>query len=94
MAVTRNANVIRMTADNDTISLGVSGINIAGVRLIAGADAATAVLKVTDTNGMVLVSLKAAASTTDEHSIPFRCQASTLHLDLTGTSPEVFIYLE
>lgn len=95
MAVTRNGNVVRMTADNDTITIAKTGFRIAGFRLVAGIDAATASFKETDTNGRVIMSLKAnAANATDESAIMFRCDVETLHLDLTGTTPEVFIYLE
>ena len=95
MAVTRKSNVIRMTADNDTVSIANTGFKIAGARLVAGSDAATALIKITDTSGAVLISLSAnAAGATDEMSICFRCDASTLHLDLTGTGSEVFLYLE
>lgn len=93
MATTVSNNIVRMTADNDTYAAG-GRIKIKGVRLVAGADAATALIKVTSTGGAVLCSLKAAASSTDECQLPFTCDSGTIWLDTTGTSPEVFIYLE
>lgn len=95
MTVVRKSNVIRVTADNDTVSIANTGLRIKTIRLVAAADAATALIKETDTNGAVLFSLKAAANTTDEMNLDgLRIDVSTLHVDLTGTSPEVFIYVE
>lgn len=94
MATTSKNNVIRLTADNDTYDIGGAGkIKVKGVRLIAGADAATALIKETDTSGAVLMSLKAAAAGVDESQICF-VATGKIHVDMTGTSPEVFIYLE
>lgn len=94
MAVTTKSQVIRMTADNDTYAPGLGRIKIKGARLVAGADAATALIKQNDTSGAVLMSLKAAAAGTDESQICFTSDSGTLHLDLTGTDAEVFLYLE
>jgi len=93
MATTVKNNVVKMTADNDTYAPG-GKIKVRGVRLVAGVDAATAQLKSTNTSGDVLISMKAAASSVDESQICFTCDAGTIHVDMTGTSPEVFIYLE
>lgn len=94
MAMTQKSGVIRFTADNDTYSPGLGRIKIKGCRLVAGADAATAQIKLTDTNGQIIYSLKAAAAGTDESHIEVAADASTIHVDMTGTSPEVFLYLE
>lgn len=94
MAVTRKSNVVVVGADNDTINLGKGGSRIAGARLVAGADAATAIFKITDTSGEVLISLKAGAGLVDEFNICFRCDAEIIHVDISGTSPEVYLYLE
>lgn len=94
MAAVRKGNVITGIADNDTVTFGKGGFRIAGARLVAGADAATCSIKITDTNGQVVISLKAGAGLVDESSIVFRCDAETLHFDVTGTTPEVYLYLE
>ena len=96
MAVNRAGNVIRMTEDNDTVVVSGTGFRISGARLISGSDASSALIKATDTDGKVLISLKADPTIqgADEMAIPFRCDVTTLHLDLTGTGAEVFIYLE
>lgn len=94
MAATRKGNVITGIVDNDTVTMGKGGFRIAGARLIAGTDAATARIKITDTSGSVIISLKAAAEGTDECSIRFRCDAEILHFDVSGTDPEVYLYLE
>lgn len=93
MATTVANNVVKMTADNDTYA-PQGKIRIKGIRLISGSDAATAQLKQTNTSGATLCSLKAASGGVDESVIEFSCDTGTLHLDLTGTSPEVYIYLE
>lgn len=95
MAVSRDSNVIRMTADDDTVTMGQGGFHIVAVRLVGGSDAATALIKETNTSGTVLFSLKtAAANGVDSFEACVRVEASTLHLDLTGTGAEVFIYLK
>jgi hypothetical protein len=95
MTVTRKSNVIRVTADNDTISIAGSGLRIKTIRLVGGVDASTARIKETDTNGAVLFALNAAAAGVDELNLDgLRIDVATLHVDLTGTAPEVFIYVE
>lgn len=93
MATTVKNNVVRMTADNDTYAPG-GKIRVRGVRLVAGIDAATAQLKATSTSGDILISMKAPANTVDDSQIAWVCDSGTLWLDCTGTSPEVYIYLE
>lgn len=84
-----------MTADNDTVTLGQGGAYIVCVRLVGGSDAATAQIKETTTSGNTLFSMKtAAANGVDSFESCVRVEASTLHLDLTGTGAEVFIYLK
>lgn len=95
MATTIKNNVVRLTADNDTFGqIGMGKIKIRGCRLIAGSDAATAQIKILNTDGVVLMSLKAAANAADESQICFTVDGGIVHVDMTGTSPEVFIYLE
>lgn len=95
MAVTRKGNVIRMTANLDTIQLGKGGFRIINIRLVGGADASTAVIRDTDGSGHTLAVLKAAiASCNDLYVASCRMDSETLHLTLTGTAPEVYIYLE
>lgn len=95
MATTSANQVVRMTADNDQYGSGLGKLRVKGVRLIGGSDAATAQIKIGDTNGQILMSLKcAAANGIDEANICFTVDGGKIHLDLTGTSAEVFIYLE
>ena len=94
MAAVRKGNVVTGIVDNDTINMGKGGFRIAGARLVAGADAATAVFKITDTSGQSVISLKAGAGLVDECNICFRCDAEILHVDVSGTAPEVYLYLE
>ncbi len=95
MAVTRKSNIIRVTADNDTTSIAGSGLRIKAIKLVGGSDASTVRIKETDTNGMVLFGLNAAANSSDDLYLDgMRIDVATLHFDLTGTGPEVFIYLE
>lgn len=94
MAMSVKNNVIRLTADNDTYGSAGPKLKIKGVRLVAGTDAATALIKATNTAGDVLYSLKAAAEGVDEGRICFTCDSGVIHVDLTGTSSEVFLYLE
>lgn len=93
MATNVKNNVVHMTASLDTYA--PSGrIKVKGVRLVAGVDAAVATIRETDASGAVLMVLKAPAAGTEESHIPFFIGVGTFHVTMTGTSPEVFIYLE
>lgn len=89
MAVTRQGNSIRITADNDTIT-GI--FRIKSINYVAGTGTPTAQMKVTDTNGMLLWSANAATS--DEYSVCMRLANGTYHFDLAGTGTEVILHLE
>lgn len=96
MAVTKtDGRIIRMTADDDVYDSGLKVLQIKGCRLVAGSGAdATAQLKKNNTNGEVVMSMAAAQKTSDDSAIPFVVEGGTIHLDLSGTGAEVFVYLE
>lgn len=90
MAVTSEGSVIRMTADNDTFD-NQAKLKICGVKVIGGSDAWTAKIKDTDTNGMILWEGSGAANENMFDQVELRADAK-IHLDLTGTSPVVYVY--
>lgn len=92
MAVT-GSKIIRMTASLDVYASGNKKLCIKGIRLIAPADS-TAVLRKDDANGEIVCSLTALAKTADESVIPIDVEGGKLHLTLTGTGAEVFVYLD
>lgn len=96
MAVSSGNNVIRMTSDDDKYGDNSMGrLKFKGARLVAGSGATgTAQIKVNDTNGSVLCSMSAVQATADECSICFTCDSGMVHLDLTGSGAEVYLYLE
>lgn len=90
MAVTRSANTIRMTADNDTVT-GL--LRVCSINYIAGTGTPTAALKVANTGGAVLWSANSATS--DVYDVDLRLEDGvTYHLDLAGTGTEVILYVE
>lgn len=88
MAVTRAGNVIRMTADNDTVA---GPIHICGIRYIAGTGSPSVTLKAGDTSGNNLYFNNNAASIFEEVEIR---EQGTVHLDLAGTGTEIYLYTE
>lgn len=92
MAVTYEGSVIRMTADNDTFD-NQAKLKICGIKLVGGADASTAIIKDTDTNGMILWQGRAGAAADLYEQVYILCDKK-IHLDLTGTTPVVYIYKE
>lgn len=62
-----------------------------GVRLRAGADAATATVRETDGSGRILAVLGAAAGLADEQDIPVTFLGN-VHVTTTGTSPKVLLF--
>jgi hypothetical protein len=75
-------------------ALATSRGELRGVQLNAGSDAATVIVKDGGASGTVLASLKALANTTQVLWFPGVLPFTTdLHVTLTGTSPEVFLFL-
>lgn len=66
---------------------------LAGARLVAGADVATAVIRETNGAGRVLLRLSAPATTADEcmpaEGIDF---VGNVHVTLTGTAPQLSLF--
>lgn len=90
MAVTRKANTVRITADNDTFT-GVQ--RICAINYVAGTTTPSASIKETDTNGQLLFSVNAASS--DVYCASLRLEPGvTYHVDLAGTGTEIILYLE
>lgn len=90
MAVTRRANTIRITADNDTVT---GPVRIKAINYVAGTGTPTAVMKETDTNGAVMWSANSATS--DVYGVCVKLESGIVyHFDLAGTGTEVILYTE
>lgn len=88
MAVTRHGTVIKIAADNDTIT---GTFKISSILYKAGASTPSALLKVTDTNGMIL--WEADSTTTVHNEVEMYLPEGTYHFDLAGTGTAVYLYL-
>jgi len=86
MAVTRQTNVVRIDADNDTIS---DAQNVTGILYIPGTGSPTAAIKKTDTSGMVLWECSGASRLFD--NVELRLKGTT-HFDLAGTGTVLYLY--
>ena len=93
MAVT-GRSIIKFTEDNDTFDSGQKRLKIKGVRLVTAAADSTAVVRELNSNGTVIYSLTALAKTSDESQICTIVDSGILHVDLSGASAEVFVYVE
>ena len=90
MAVTRTLNVVRITADNDTVA---GPLNICSINYVAGTPTPSASIRLTNGSGQQLWGANAAAS--DVYVAEIRVpQGDTIHIDLAGTGTEVILYLE
>ena len=90
MAVTKTLNVIRITADNDTVT---GPLNICSINYVAGTSTPSAQIRLTNESGMLLWS--ANATTSDVYDVDIKAtSADTLHIDIAGTGTEVILYLE
>ena len=90
MGVTKTLNVVRITADNDTVT---GPLRICSINYIAGTGTPTAAMKLTDTSGQTLWYANAASS--DVYDVDIRVPSNnTIHFDLAGTGTEVLLYLE
>lgn len=92
MAVTHEGTVIRLTADNDAFD-NAARLKVCGIKVIGGSDAWTATIKDTDTNGMILWEGAGGANEDLFEQVYFMADQK-IHLDLTGTSPVVYVYKE
>lgn len=66
---------------------------LAGATLLAGADAATAIIRETDGSGRILGVLGAGIGLTDHWVPPGPVEfTATIHVTLTGTAPKCILY--
>ena len=93
MAVTVGSKVIKMTATLDVFDSQQKRLIIRAVRLVSDTAKSTAKLRINDANGEIIYSLSALADASDEAVIDVPVDGGKIHLTLTGTAPEVFIYL-
>lgn len=86
-------NVVNASAAGEFLAEGPAAgrKTLAGARLVAGADAATAVIRETDVSGRILCALAAAAGTTDECSTPVQYTGKVFVVK-TGTTPTILLY--
>lgn len=91
MAVTRAGNVIKLTADNDSVAEALSICSIK-VRETAGATA-TVTLKKGSTSGVVVWEHALAANGQQFDEVEIRLPAAGIWLDLSGAA-DVYLYLE
>jgi hypothetical protein len=87
MAVTRAANVIRVAADNDTVS---GPLKICGIKYKAGTSS-SAQMKVTDTSGMILWEATGDSDLYDD--VYLNIDGITLFFDIAGGAI-VYLYVE
>jgi len=92
MSTVRTKNVIKLSADNDTIS---GPVDIEAILFIAGTTSPSAQLKITDTNGAILWESGVAADNARlQDNVGIRIQENeTLHCDMAGTGTRVYLYL-
>lgn len=87
MAVyTKSENVIRIDADNDTLS---GSFYVEKIVYIPGTGSPTAHIKKTDTNGMVLWECSGASALYVDACIRL---TGTTHIDLAGTGTVLYLY--
>lgn len=86
MAVTYAENVIKITADNDTIT-GTHYID--SIVYIPGSGSPSVQMKVTDTNGMILWEASGASAVYGQS--PIRLKGTT-HFDMAGTGTALYLY--
>jgi hypothetical protein len=90
MANARKANVWVV----DTTGPIADAKHVCGVKLVAGADAATLTLKSdASTGGTVIFQIAAGASAETYNQVQIK-DLSGLYATLTGTSPKAYIFLE
>lgn len=91
MAVTTQNNVIRISADNDTLT----GIyNICSIVYKAGTTSPSVQIKKDDTSGMVLWE---SGTTADNARLWEQVEirlTETTHFDIAGTGTVIYLYLE
>ena len=88
MAVTRALNVIRITADNDTVA---GNINICGIKFIAGTGSPSAAIKADDSSGMTVWETASTTALYEEVEISVK---QGIHIDLAGTGSVLYLYTE
>lgn len=88
MAVTRQENVIRIAADDDSIAYAA---NVYAILYIPGTGSPTAAIKATNTSGMTLWECSGASRIFEQ--LDLRLKGST-HFDLAGTGTVLYLYLK
>lgn len=94
MAVTRQGNVIKLTADNDTVA---GPLRVERIRVLGGGTTPAVLLKQTDTNGFIYFETGTLANDAivDYNETCFRVPyGETLHCDMTGSNSTVYIYIK
>lgn len=91
MAVTRAANVIKMTADNDSVA---GPLRITGIKCVetSGSAGATVLLKKGSTGGVVVYEARVAQSADNWADVFLNVPADGLWLDITGAAT-VYLYV-
>lgn len=74
-----------------TLDAGVG--SIVGASLLAGADAATAVIRTGGSGGTVIASLGVGIGLSQQWSPNFQVAYSDLHVTITGTTPKFTAYV-
>lgn len=90
MAVTRALNVVKITADNDTIA---GPLEIESVVYFPGTGSPDTQIKLTDTNGMILWNAHLSTSRLQENVEIKVLAGDTLHIDMAGTGTVLYLYL-
>jgi hypothetical protein len=92
MAVTRANNVIKVTANADTIT--GEDLKITNILYVGGTTSPSVSLKITDTNGMILWT---SGTTSDNARLSEQTEIKisrddTLYVSLAGTGTVVYLY--
>lgn len=89
MSVSRKGTIIRVDADNDTIT-GV--FRIGGILYVPAGTTPSAQLKDTNTSGMIL--WESSGSTRTWEDVEIYLPNGTYHVDLAGVGTAIYLYLE
>ena len=91
--VDREGTVVRITESGDTVDFQAK-VKLHGFKLIGNAtDASTAVVRDTDSSGLILWQGRCAQNADLFEQINIRADKK-IHITLTGTGPILYVYLE
>jgi hypothetical protein len=90
MAVTRTLNVIKATADADTIA--GAGV-ICGIKVVGGAGGMTVNLKKTNTSGTIAYTCTVGNSSEKFEEVRLVCDG-TLYVNVSAGSGTIYLYLK